>query len=380
MITTFRVQNYKALRDVSLQLTPMHLLIGPNDSGKTSIMEALAALSRMTTMDADQSFGGDWQGRELVWNSSDTPLKLSVSCSNGAKSTLEVCFAETGRSASFPGTINPHRPLTSEISEREFRTREELRESIERIRDAVSPVELFAFIPSWMSLPCAADIESDYKLDTTGFGLPRCLNYLLGRSRTQFNELESRLLRIFPQLSEIVLMPEKGMKFQRGPSGDFALQYSNEGTALYFRIRDKTTPISARQMSQGILIVLALLTILYLPDPPRLLLIEEPENAIHPEQLDEIVDILRDLLKEHHRTQVVMTSHSPYIVSLFEPNEVTLCHKNDQGEVQVKRLSDSQIVKDQLRVFSLGEIWPAEEERIFKESNDAIPAPAEAIP
>jgi AAA15 family ATPase/GTPase len=44
MIRTFRVQNYKALRDVTLELTPMHLLIGPNDSGKTSILEALAAL------------------------------------------------------------------------------------------------------------------------------------------------------------------------------------------------------------------------------------------------------------------------------------------------------------------------------------------------
>ena len=43
MITRFRVQNYKALRDVTLDLTPMHVLIGPNDSGKTSVLEALAA-------------------------------------------------------------------------------------------------------------------------------------------------------------------------------------------------------------------------------------------------------------------------------------------------------------------------------------------------
>jgi AAA15 family ATPase/GTPase len=40
MITRFRVRNYKALRDVTLDLTPIHVLIGPNDSGKTSILEA----------------------------------------------------------------------------------------------------------------------------------------------------------------------------------------------------------------------------------------------------------------------------------------------------------------------------------------------------
>ena len=44
MITRFQVQNYKALRDVTLDLTPMHVLIGPNDTGKTSILEAMTAL------------------------------------------------------------------------------------------------------------------------------------------------------------------------------------------------------------------------------------------------------------------------------------------------------------------------------------------------
>ena len=37
MIKQIRIQNYKALRDVTLDLTPIHVLIGPNDSGKTSI-------------------------------------------------------------------------------------------------------------------------------------------------------------------------------------------------------------------------------------------------------------------------------------------------------------------------------------------------------
>ena len=43
MIEKVRIQNYKALRNVTLELTPIHVLIGPNDSGKTSILEAVAA-------------------------------------------------------------------------------------------------------------------------------------------------------------------------------------------------------------------------------------------------------------------------------------------------------------------------------------------------
>jgi len=64
MIKRFRVQNYKALRDVTLELTPLHILIGPNDSGKTSILEAIAALCRSVDHHLVKAFTGSWDGVE----------------------------------------------------------------------------------------------------------------------------------------------------------------------------------------------------------------------------------------------------------------------------------------------------------------------------
>src|SRR6266478_1328559 len=79
MIESFRVQNYKALRDVEVKLTPMHVLIGPNDSGKTSVLEALGALCRSVDR---QSFGhafvGAWNGPELSWGGRNDPILLSA--------------------------------------------------------------------------------------------------------------------------------------------------------------------------------------------------------------------------------------------------------------------------------------------------------------
>ena len=43
MIEEFYVNNYKCLVDVRLPLTPMHVIIGQNDSGKTSLLEAMLA-------------------------------------------------------------------------------------------------------------------------------------------------------------------------------------------------------------------------------------------------------------------------------------------------------------------------------------------------
>src|SRR5437016_3939893 len=70
MITQFRIQNYKALRDVTLDLTPIHVLIGPNDSGKTSILEAIAAMCRSVDHILGEAFAGSWDGHQLVWRGS----------------------------------------------------------------------------------------------------------------------------------------------------------------------------------------------------------------------------------------------------------------------------------------------------------------------
>ena len=54
MIEEFYVNNYKCLVDVRLPLTPMHVIIGQNDSGKTSLLEAMLALSRSTEKPLDR--------------------------------------------------------------------------------------------------------------------------------------------------------------------------------------------------------------------------------------------------------------------------------------------------------------------------------------
>ncbi|MCA9220830.1 MAG: AAA family ATPase, partial [Planctomycetales bacterium] len=73
MITRVDIKNFKAIESASVELTPIHLLIGPNDSGKTSVLEAIAAICRSVDHDATNSFLGRWQGRELVHSSAEKP-------------------------------------------------------------------------------------------------------------------------------------------------------------------------------------------------------------------------------------------------------------------------------------------------------------------
>src|SRR5690242_7469979 len=103
MIKRFRAKNFKALHDVTVELTPVHLLIGPNDSGKTSILEALAALSHSTDFTLASSFSGNWSGRQLVWRGEGgLPVVLTAEV-EVAQSTveyaLEISFAAKGKVA-----------------------------------------------------------------------------------------------------------------------------------------------------------------------------------------------------------------------------------------------------------------------------------------
>ncbi len=73
MISRFAVKNYKCLEDVDIPLTPIHVVIGQNDSGKTSLLEAVLALSKTTECNLKDCFPGEWNGRELVFEGADKP-------------------------------------------------------------------------------------------------------------------------------------------------------------------------------------------------------------------------------------------------------------------------------------------------------------------
>ena len=66
MIQTFRAKNYGCLVDVTATLTPLHAFIGPNDSGKSTILHAIRALSKFAQHNGTQGAMSEFNryGRE----------------------------------------------------------------------------------------------------------------------------------------------------------------------------------------------------------------------------------------------------------------------------------------------------------------------------
>ena len=243
---------------------------------------------------------------------------------------------------------------------------ERVAQALRSVREALCGVQFYRFDPTMLAVPVAADSTRRFRMDTNGFGLALCVDNILGADRDRFDALEKQFRIIFPQIRSIVLQPRSGYKSPVDDSTGAPDFQRGEGKGLYFRYEDHQAPIAAEQMSDGVLLVLAYLTVLYSPEPPRLVMLEEPENGIHPGRLKDVLGILRNLIDAQHQTQVILTTHSPYVVDLFKPEEVSLCQQTNAG-VAVRNLSKSHKVREQLGVFTLGEIWTSEGEEAISQ-------------
>jgi len=127
------------------------------------------------------------------------------------------------------------------------------------------------------------------------------------------------------------------------------------GGALQLFIEEKGgVQIPAERLSDGTLRFLFLLAILLQPNPPPLIVIEEPELGLHPDVIPKIAELLVDASK---KTQLVVTTHSRMLIdALGDVSEsVVVCEKHN-GESTFERL-DGERMKVWLEKYSLGDLW-----------------------
>jgi len=375
MIKRLRVKNFKALRDIEVELTPIHVLIGPNDSGKTSILDVLAALCRSVDHQLNQAFLGSWKDTELVWAGNpkllvtletdfDDPMtktySISVSFESFNRDKEIVVLNEFHDDGTVKKELKGQQLIASTAVGSNTFISGDLANRCKHVKELLRGVHYYRFDPSFLALPVAPDSKRSFRMESNGFGLALLLDEILSYDRKRFDQLEKRLTEIFPHIQTIKLKQEEAFRAPVDNSEQVTMLKKADGKGLYFELKESGQLVPASQASDGTLLVLAYLSILYLPQPPRLLLIEEPENGIHPKLLRDTLKILRDSVHEQSHTQVVLTTHSPYVLDLFKPEEVTLCTKLDTGEIKTTRMSDSPEVVRQLGVFTLGEIWTSE--------------------
>ncbi len=129
-----------------------------------------------------------------------------------------------------------------------------------------------------------------------------------------------------------------------------------EDRHAYFRLRYKNgLELTSSSLSEGTLRILALTVLPHLRRPPGLIMIEEPENSIHPRAIEAVprsFEAMRD-------TRVWLSTHSPVVLANTPLARVLCMRMKDDGEAQVVRGNRHPQLKDWKGGIDIGTLFAA---------------------
>jgi len=110
---------------------------------------------------------------------------------------------------------------------------------------------------------------------------------------------------------------------------------------------------SANHISDGLLRIIALISISEFALDTSLILLDEVEDGIDPHILP---GILEDIQRESS-ISILMTSHSPILVNLFPPESISFVARTDDGPAVTARFDEIREIQKDLEFEGTGEIW-----------------------
>ena len=365
-------------KGIALDLLPLNVLIGPNASGKSNFIEAIA-LMRAAPRDYRDVVRRGGGVREWLWKGApeasghmawvvanperSPPLRHGLAFQAVGQNfglveeTVEfsknnVCL-EDYEIFYLYGQGNPlirvqersgasYRPITpfSLDLDRSILAQRRDPDSYPAFASLASNYERIRIYREWtfgrhaiFREPQKADLPNDVLAeDFANLGL--FLNRLKTRHPAAARAILDGLCDLYDGLTEFNVLIEGGTVQVFFTEGEFV--------------------IPATRLSDGTLRYLCLLAILCDPKPPPLICIEEPELGLHPDVLPKLAD---HLLAASRRTQLIVTTHSDVLVDAMsdQPESVVVCEKQD-GATSMTRLAADDL-QVWLEKYRLGELW-----------------------
>ncbi|GEE02714.1 ATPase [Gordonia spumicola] len=376
IVESLHVKNYRLLRDVRFtKLSPFTVLLGANGSGKSTVFDVFAFLHEAFT----DGIGPAWDRRNRMAGirsvDSDGPvsIELKYRAELDGKSRLATYLLVVGEDevgapvieqeklswTVAPGSGRPKEILSfsrgigrtwDEATQRE--DHEELASptllavtALGQFRSHPRIQYLREFISGWYLSYVSADSTRttpvsgpQRRLSRNGDNLPNVIQYLQERHPQRLDEIFEVLSKQVPQLEKVT-----------------STVLADGRLLLQLKDRAFASSVISRFVSDGTLKLLAYLTVLYDPEPPRVIGIEEPENQLHPALLRPLAESMRAVTVN---SQVMVTTHSRDFVDALHPEELWIVSRGEDGFTRVERAKDDPRVTAMVDSGGLlGDLW-----------------------
>ena len=400
LIEGFRVQNYRALRDVTLgklssqqggaPLTPFTVVIGKNGVGKSTLFDAFGFVADCLSHDVEVACDMKQRGgyERLRSRGTSEPIRFEIyyrEATGERPMTYELSIAldATGRPFVESEVLKQRRKgqkhgrpypflrlhhgkgmvwageeaVEVEGEEDRAQTPVELTDlrqlgiatlgtlkehpRIKRFRGFLKGWYLSYFYPdAARGLPSAGPQKH---LNIHGDNIGNVVQFMEQRENAdRFKLILSRIAAKIPGVKSIdTKVTDDKRVLLRFNDGAFA------------------DPFFAQQMSDGTLKVFAYLLLMEDPDPPPFICIEEPENGLYHKLLETLAQEFRAHANgKKNAPQIFVTTHQPYFVDALSPDEVWILEKGEDGYSVIRRVSDLEMVKNLVdEGLPLGGLW-----------------------
>lgn len=363
-LSRLEIQGFRSLRDVSLDLRPLTVMIGANGAGKSNLVRFFEMLSWMLTSRKLGEFVEKWGGGDdqLFMGAKRTPVmnaKLRIDSGQGfndyrfglAHSTARdrlifvdeaFRYSQHGRGTESDwieldgGGGEARLPEIAGDEQAPLGQRRTARTLVHMLRECAS----FQFHDTSDTAPIKVrwDVTDRQRFRSHGGNLAAVLLYLRDQHFKRYDLIERQIRRVLPSF------------------GGFELEPTSGKVLLQWRSRQGGKVFGAHLTSDGSLRLFCLITLLSLPNEmlPDVILIDEPELGLHPAAINLVAE-MADSVSEAH--QVILSTQSPYLVDCFELDSIVVADFDADGATQLRQLNAADYSQWLEDGFSLSDIW-----------------------
>ncbi len=358
-LDTISIRGFKSIAKCeSLSLAPINIVIGPNGAGKSNFIEVFSFLHSIREGHLQDYVGRAGGADRLLHFGSKSTDELFIHISfEGGVNQYDITLQPTDDDELIPTDETVYfwnksqypAPYTDGISRKGKEAGISLNNTGSRVasyvRSHLARWRLYHFHDAGPFSPMkkTADLHDNDFLRPDGSNLASFLYFLQQEYENEYSLIRRTVQRVAPFFDDFQLKPSKLNRDK------IRLEWRHTNSESYF---------DASSFSDGTLRFIALSTLFLQPEEfrPSVILVDEPELGLHPYAITMFASLVR---QSSISTQVIISTQSPLLLDHFEPEDVLVADRVEEG-TQFTRL-DSDELSIWLEDYSLGQLWEKNE-------------------
>lgn len=345
-----KIQGYKSIKEASVPIKDLNILIGQNGAGKSNFIQVFNFLKNLIDQRLQQSVLMAGGANSLLYQGLKVTPKLRLSIDLFPNfydvillpNQLSTLFIE-GENVGYISEPQKH-DRASWKSITDFSNESSLKNSNHKYSQytykTLSSWNLYHFHDTspQAKVKQFSKVYDVERLHNDAGNLAAFLLKLSTSHPEHYDRIKKQIRLVLPQFDDFYLVK----------TGN-----DNMDVMLLWKANDSDHILGPNALSDGSLRFICLTVLLMQPELPRLILIDEPELGLHPVAIMYLAAMLRRASKT---SQVIVSTQSVSLVNEFEPEDIVVVDHNRNDGTTFKRL-DSDDLKLWLDQYTIGEMW-----------------------